>query len=515
MRAGWKGSGIVLAVGLFFSNAWVGFAVQPKVAPGPNEPNWADLLKQQWALDIDRDLRNPLEAGVSPAALFRRADKNRPVVFEPVMALGLATTTHGGWYVAGGKASDVNPAAKRHEAWSYVYKPTDADIKLGRWAPVTLRSGQKTIDPGDRPFGLWIRNDAFDDGGVFTQPGMVAVVNDRLKGQPYKAMIYPNCDSKTGRLVPDSYIIGWEYSTNDDFQDVVTRIDNVTLLPADPPLKGILASGATVKKLAGGFKFIEGPAWDFNHQVLYFSDIPRTQIIRYVDGKTSVANGSSGGANGLMFSADGMLVACERDGRRVSRAIAGKPAGTIVARYNGKRFNAPNDLWIDEAGGIYFTDPYYGKDRDLLEQDKEAVYYVAKNGTVTRLIGDLIRPNGIALSPDGKQLYVVDHGAAALYRYPVVTPGKVGQGERIAYVTFPDGMTVDAQGRLYVAGKGGIWVLSANGKWIGLIAMPERPSNCTFGGAGQDMLFITARTSLYGIETQTRGWHVHLDGVPQ
>ena len=140
------------------------------------------------------------------------------------------------------------------------------------------------------------------------------------------------------------------------------------------------------------------------------------------------------------------------------------------------------------------------------------MYYVTAEGRITRIIDDLIRPNGIALSPDGKTLYVIDNGASLLYRYPVQGPGKIGKGERIAYTPGPDGMSVDEQGRLYVTGVEGVLVLAPDGKWIGAIAADEQPANCTFGGESYRTLFITARNGLYALETQTRGWHIHLDG---
>jgi len=372
------------------------------------------------------------------------------------------------------------------------------------------------FDPGDRPFGLWVSNDEFEEGKdiVFSQPILTEKYNKRklIKKQPYKAMIYPYIDPKTKRMGQNSYLIGWEYSTNDDFQDVVVRIDNVKLLPAYPALKGVLAGDAKVKKLADGFKFVEGPAWDAKHKALYFSDIPPAQIIKYAGGKAGVANDESGGANGLMLDKKGMLIACEHQSRQVSRRARPGDAGeTIVSHYKGKRLNSPNDLWFDVSGGFYFTDPRYGN-RDNMEQDKEAVYYVTAGGKISRVIDELVRPNGIALSPDGKMLYVVDNGDHKLYRYPVPGCGKVGKGELIAYVCHPDGMTVGAGGRLFVTSEWGVSVFEPGGKWIGLIAVPERPANCTFGGPGNRTLFMTARTSLYSIETLTRGWHVHLDG---
>jgi len=506
-------------IGRVMLMCWVWPAVaqagQPAVGSTPDEPTWPALLKQQWGLDLDRDLRNPAVDGAAPAGLFKRVDPNAPVTFRPIIALGMETTTRGGWYPAGPRASDLpeNVLKARRELWTYAYKSPPAERASGRFTPPPLKPDVVTFDPGQQPFGLWVSNDKFEDSGVYTQPALVAKVNARLKAQPYKAMVYPNVDIKTGRPVPGSYIIGWEYSTNDDFQDVVARIDNVMLLPADPPLKGILAPDAEVRKLAGGFKFVEGPAWDFKHNALYFSDIPPARIMRYADGQATVALENSQMSNGLMFDRDGKLVACEHGGRRISRGEPGHLGADVATRYKGKRLNSPNDLWIDAGGGIFFTDPRYGP-RDGLEQDKEAVYYAAPDGTVTRIIDELVRPNGIALSPDGKYLYVVDNGADMLYRYPVTGPGTIGKGERIAFVEHPDGMTVDVQGRLYITSRFGISVYESDGKWIGMLSMPEQPANCTFGGPGYRTLFITARTSLYAVDTLTRGWHVHLDGPP-
>lgn len=504
----------VVAAVLSITASGIVFGKQPKVSRAENEPDWSRILEQS-GLDMDKDLRNPLLDGMTPSGLFRKADPGKPVVLRPIAAWGLETPTRAGWYPAGPKATQIPPDLDRvrKELWTYAYKQPAAEIEKSRYTSPPLKSGSVEFDPGDQAFGLWVSNEGFTGEAVYSQPALVFKTNPRLRNQPYKAMIYPYCDVQAGKLVPDSYLIGWEYSTNDDFQDAVTRIDNVVLLPAAPLLKDVLMEDAKVRKLAENFKFVEGPAWDVKTASLYFSDIPKAEIVRYADGKVDVVNAASGQSNGLMFDKQGKLIACEHAGRRLSRATVGQPGQDIVAQYEGKKLNSPNDLWIDAEGGIYFTDPRYGP-RDNLEQDKEAVYYVSADKKITRIIDDLVRPNGIALSPNGKLLYVVDNGTDKMHRYPVKGPGKIGKGERIAYVTHPDGMTVDREGRLYVAGRGGVWVLDAGGKWLGLIETPEDPANCTFGGNGRQTLFITARTSLYAVDTVTRGWHVHLDGMP-
>jgi hypothetical protein len=201
---------------------------QPKVAPGPGEPDWEFVLRERYGLAIHADLLNPVKT--SPEAtpgLFRKAGQG-PVRFTPVIALGLETRNRGGWYVA----ADAAGAQPRKTAlWAYRFKNTATDLRTGKNLPPPLEPDSRTsFDPGDSPFGLWVANDGLDDGGVFSQPRLVARLNRRLAAQPYKAMIYPNRNKATGKLVPHSYLIGWEYSTNDDFQDVVCQVDNALLI---------------------------------------------------------------------------------------------------------------------------------------------------------------------------------------------------------------------------------------------------------------------------------------------
>ncbi len=200
---------------------------QPKVTPGPAEPDWVAILDAMYGLSMTHDLANPVRSSLVDAkGRFRKAGPG-PVTYTPLIALGLETTNRGGWYVS-------TPSAKMpttRELWSYTFKNTGKDLETGQRMPPPLAEGSKTtFDPGDEPFGLWVSNDGLKDGGVFTEPKWVEAINARLAKQPYKAMIYPNKDKVTGKLVPNSYLIGWEYSTNDDFQDVVCRVDNVVLI---------------------------------------------------------------------------------------------------------------------------------------------------------------------------------------------------------------------------------------------------------------------------------------------
>ena len=207
-------------------------AKQPKVAPGPGEPDWVVILQDRYGLSMFGDLLNPVEttAAATPGQ-FRKAGPG-PVRFTPVIALGLETRNRGGWYSAG---SGGDAAPKKIELWSYVCRNTSEDLRTGKNLPPPLAKGSTTeFDPGDAPFGFWLSNDRLNDGGVFSEPALVAKFNQRLAKQPYKAMIYPNRDKVSGKIVPHSYLIGWEYSTNDDFQDVVCQVDNVTLIVERP-----------------------------------------------------------------------------------------------------------------------------------------------------------------------------------------------------------------------------------------------------------------------------------------
>lgn len=493
------------------------FAQTPATQPNTPEPELGDVLRKCWQLDEQRDLRNPPLDGASPAALFQRINRKKAVTVTPLVALGMADRTQLGWYEAGPQAGDLpeKPDEARHLLWSIQFKQPDGEYEDLKFTAPPIEHGDTKFDPADKTFGLWVASDHFNDAGVYTQPKLVARQNQRLRDQPYKVKIYPMTTDNGEKLNRDSYLLCWEYSTNDDFQDLIVRIDNVRLLPGDPALPGIVAAEAKVEKLADGFTFVEGPAWDFKNGGLYFSDIPRELILCYREGQAHIVNRKSGRANGLMFDRDGRLVACEGAGengrRRISRGKPDKAGETVTAFYEGKRYNSPNDLWIDATGGIYFTDPRYG-DRKDMELKVEAVYYAAADGQVRRIIDDLVRPNGIALSPDGQRLYVVDNAADRLHCYPIEKPGHIGSREWTARVTFPDGMTVDRAGRLYVSCIDGIWILDQKGNWIGRIDTPQQPTNCTFGGKDYNTLFITAQTGLYAIETQTRGRHVHLDG---
>jgi gluconolactonase len=277
------------------------------------------------------------------------------------------------------------------------------------------------------------------------------------------------------------------------------------------PIPGIGPTGKVVK-VHGDFKFTEGPAPD-RHGNVYFSDIPDERIYK-VDpkGKLSVFREKTNFTNGLMVNAKGEVVACEMAGRVVAISTDGKKVRVLADKYQGKRFNAPNDLVIDKSGGVYFSDPSFRAPMPL-PQGKTAVYYIAADGKVTRLIDNLTQPNGVRLSPDEKTLYVIPTGPAEMMAYPVEGPGKLGKGRVFCTLrgeggrkgTGGDGLTVDAKGNVYITSTTGIQVFDAAGKYLGVIAIPEKPANVTFGGPDLMTLYVTARTSLYTVPMKVKG----------
>lgn len=272
--------------------------------------------------------------------------------------------------------------------------------------------------------------------------------------------------------------------------------------------QNLIASGAQMRKLAGGFTFTEGPAVDAQGNI-YFSDIPNSRIHKWsLDGTVSTFREDTEQANGLFFENDGTLLACQsRAGRRL---VQYGPHGTLtqlVATYQGKRFNSCNDLWPDPHGGIYFTDPRYGQNRDDMEQDGEHVYYLKPDRkSLIRVADDMVRPNGIIGTPDGKTLYVADHGAGKTYAYRIQADGSLGE-RRLFANRGSDGVTLDERGNLYLTTRA-VFIHNPDGKEVGSISVPERPTNCCFGGPNGKTLFITAQTSLYSIEMQVKGAYV-------
>ncbi len=261
-----------------------------------------------------------------------------------------------------------------------------------------------------------------------------------------------------------------------------------------------MSPGATVRRVATGFGFLEGPVADPAGN-LYFTDIPNSRIHRWsADDGVTLFRDDSGRANGLRLDTDGTLVVCEMQTRRV---VALDPTGRLTVLANeldGRRFNSPNDLWIDPRGGIYFSDPRYGSGDDR-EMDGEHVYYITPDRDVIRQVtDDLVRPNGIIGTRDGSRLYVADPGAGETYVFTPTEDGTLTE-KQLFVPQGADGMTMDELGNLYLTGPD-ITIYNPDGTRVASIAVPEPPANLAFSGT---TLFITARTSLYAVEMTVTG----------
>lgn len=286
-----------------------------------------------------------------------------------------------------------------------------------------------------------------------------------------------------------------------------------TALAQDKPIPGIRGTSEVVK-LHSGFTFTEGPAADAEGNV-YFTDIPNNRIHKVdTDGKLTTFLEDSKACNGLMFDSKGRLIACQGGaGKVIAIDMKTKAITPLAEQYDGKRFNAPNDLVVDWEDGVYFTDPSFGNQGK--SQDKVAVYYVSNQGKTTRIIDDVALPNGVILSPDEKTLYVLPSGSPDVMAYPVEAPGKIGKGRVLCKLEQAptgaprggDGMTIDTKGNLYLTAPHlkAIQVVSPEGKTLGLITFPEAPANCSFGGKDMKTLFATARTSLYTVKLDSTG----------
>ena len=281
-------------------------------------------------------------------------------------------------------------------------------------------------------------------------------------------------------------------------------------------LKALIETGDP-ERLATGFQFTEGPVWHSDGYLL-FSDIPANRIHRWTPaGQVDVWREPSGNSNGLTLDRENSLVACEHGNRRVSRTEADGAVVALADKYQGKRLNSPNDLVVKSDGTVYFTDPPYGitpgessSYSEEQEQPCNGLYRILPDGAVELLVDDFDRPNGLAFTPDESILYVDDSPRRHVRAFDVRADGGLTNSRIIADMDHPqpgspDGMKVDIEGNLYVAGATGIWVFEPGGACLGVIVTPERPANCAWGDEDRKSLYITARTSLYRVRTKLPG----------
>lgn len=273
---------------------------------------------------------------------------------------------------------------------------------------------------------------------------------------------------------------------------------------------------AQLTRVGTGFGFTEGPVWD-SAGFLYVSDEEQNKIYKlYFDGRKEEVI-SLGDPDGNTYDREHRLIDCASVLRAI---IAVSPDGrykVLADKYDGKKFNSPNDVIVGPDGALYFTDPTL----DLVKGEKQevpfqGVYRLDAQGEVRLLTKDLTQPNGLAFSPDGKHFYVDDSEQRNIRVYDVTADGSLANGRVFGderggpHEGVPDGIKVDKRGNLYVTGPLGIWVWDAQGHHLGTIVMPEQPANLTWGDKDFRTLYITATKSVYRLRTKVRGFVPHL-----
>jgi gluconolactonase len=291
----------------------------------------------------------------------------------------------------------------------------------------------------------------------------------------------------------------------------------ISVAAAEEEGGSLIAPGDKVQKLAGDMKFTEGPAWIPAKKILVFSDIPNSKLMQWREGEGLTVFRPSEQANGNILDLQGRLISCQHAGRNLVRTETDGTITVLADKFDGKRFNSPNDVAVRSDGTLWFTDPPWG----LTGPGELPGSWVFKldpaTGTVEPVIKDLAMPNGIIFSPDESRLYVADTGGnernpdpefrklpAGIHCYEVSKEGKLGK-KLFKIDQGSDGMRADVKGNLYTTNGGKVMIYSADGKKLEQIDVPEGPANVCFGGDDLKTLFITARTSLYSIRTKNPG----------
>jgi len=270
----------------------------------------------------------------------------------------------------------------------------------------------------------------------------------------------------------------------------------------------LVAGELAPKLVAKQFSFTEGPAVDKQGNI-FFTDQPNDKIWKYdTDGKLTVLMDKAGRSNGLYFDKKGNIISCADEKDELWRISPSGKITVLLKDFKGSRLNGPNDLWVDKKGGVYFTDPYYQRPywaRTKPDIEGQKVYYLAPSKKEAVVAADdIIKPNGIVGTPDGKYLYVADINGGKIYRYQIAKDGKLTD-QQLFVSQGADGITLDNKGNLYLAGNG-VTVYNSTGKKIAHIPVNEGwTANLCFGGKERDLLFITASQAVYILPMRVKG----------
>jgi len=447
-------------------------------------------------------IRGPVDKGYY--GLHKAAFSRQTAIYRPLVDL-MGHSHIGGktvLYLIDGLYPGIHPPDKAPRRWDF--PPFNGD-----WASSLLASQDPVaIDS----VGFDFLRAAWDEPPG--RPGVDDYLHEAaLADNPPSGTFYdPDHAGNVERLTSLGVHEHWNNPRDKKYSRNLRTGDGIELLALGPEKPGqrtgIIAEGAKLVKLAGGFKFTEGPAADAEGNV-FFTDQPNNRIYKWsVRGKLSVFHDSPGRANGLYFDRKGNLVACADLDNQLWLIDKQGNHRVLVRDYNGKRLNGPNDAWVDPKGGIYFTDPFYKRpywNRGPMEQDGQHVYYL-KPGyrELIRVTDDLVQPNGIVGTPDGRLLYVADIGARRTYVYRPNPDGTLSD-KKLFCSMGSDGMTIDELGNVYLTGRG-VTVFNPAGEKIEHIPIDAGwTANVCFGGKDCRTLFITAKESLFALRMRVRG----------
>ena len=468
---------------------------------------------------------------------------------------------------AKGPGLDLKPSGAPIKTYDYLPKAGAADFDDSQWEVLDAATLEQRRSTGKLCFN-WYRINitiperigrfdptgaavafevVIDDYAEVWVDGKLPLVLGQAGGQVVKGFNAPNRvilsrNAKPGQLIrlaifgmngpisasPDNFI--WIKSATLDFYKPVERKapSEGTIVRKDPSLDEIVPASATIEKIAQGFQFTEGPVWHPDGYLL-FSDPNNNVIYRWTpDGQVSIYRTKSGykgfdigeyhqpGSNGLTLDREGRLTINEHGNRRVTRLEKNGVVTVLADRFEGKRLNSPNDLVYRSDGALYFTDPPFGLPKVYDDPRKELPYsgvFCLFKGKLHLVSKDLLGPNGLAFSPDEKYLYVDnwDVKKKIVMRYEVAPDGALSNGKVFFDMTSApgeealDGMKVDLAGNLYVSGPGGVWIISPQGKHLGMIQPTQLPANMAWGDEDGRTLYMTARTAVYRVRLNIAG----------